>query len=74
MIAAFNRGETLLVSCGENLPPKLMNPQWTIANKSGRDELLIAVDLEGAFDRVLRAFPPEKAQPVAEAKAAPATL
>lgn len=56
MLAAFDRGETLLVSAGELLPPRLTSPTQMIANRSGADTLLVAFDLGSAFNRIKAAL------------------
>jgi hypothetical protein len=63
---AFARGEVLLVSAGESFPPRLMNPQSIVANRSDQDGLLVAIDLEVTYRHVSSVFSQENAKSSAE--------
>lgn len=54
--AALDRGETLLATAGSALPARLMKPGTLILNRSGHDELLVAVDLGNYYEFIVGLF------------------
>ena len=53
---AFAAGRSILVCCGDAAPPALLPPTTTLANKFGREVLVIAIDLEQCYLRLLAAI------------------
>jgi hypothetical protein len=62
---AFGVGRTVLVCCGDAAPPALLSPDDTFANRAGREVLMIAVDLEHCYLRLMAAIQKHEREAVA---------